>query len=221
MSYQLLIFDWDGTLIDSAARIVSSFQGAVAELGYPAPTDEAVRNIIGLGLTEAISEVMPQLNSAQNAALATTYSRHYLEVDQTPTALFHAVEEGLLTLREQGFRLAVATGKSRRGFDRVLAESGLAEMFEITRCADETLSKPHPLMLEQILDQTGVHRSAALMVGDTVYDMDMATNAGVDKLAVTYGVHSVSRLEQSRPTHQVDSFVELTEWIKVRQRTKI
>lgn len=219
MSYQLLIFDWDGTLIDSAARIISSFQGGARELGYPVPPDDAVRNIIGLGLSEAINEVMPELDAAQNDALAKAYSRHYLEIDQTPTALFHAVEEGLWSLRDQGFRLAVATGKSRRGLDRVLSETGLGALFEITRCADETRSKPHPLMLEQILSETATRPDAALMIGDSVYDMDMALNAGVDAVAVTYGVHEPSRLQQSRPTHQVDSFVEFVDWIKVRQRT--
>lgn len=219
MSYQLLIFDWDGTLIDSAARIISSFQGGARELGYRVPSDDAVRNIIGLGLSEAISEVMPELDAKQNEALAKAYSRHYLEIDQTPTGLFHAVEDGLMSLRDQGFRLAVATGKSRRGLDRVLAETGLGPMFDITRCADETRSKPHPLMLEQILNETSTTADAALMIGDSVYDMDMALNAGVDAVAVTYGVHESSRLQQSRPTHQVDSFVEFLDWIKVRLRT--
>ena len=219
MSYQLLIFDWDGTLIDSAARIVSSFQSGARELGHRVPSDEAVRNIIGLGLAEAIMEVMPELLPEEIDPMAKAYSRHYLEVDQTPTQLFHAVSDGLEQLRSQGFRLAVATGKSRVGLNRVLTETGLASMFELTRCADETRSKPHPMMLEQILAEAAVEAQAALMIGDTVYDMDMAANAGVDGLAVTYGVHEEARLKQSKPTHSVDSFVEFLDWIKVRQRT--
>lgn len=217
MSYQLLIFDWDGTLIDSAARIVSSFQGGARELGHRVPSDEAVRNIIGLGLAEAIMEVMPELEPHQVDPMAKAYSRHYVEIDQTPTQLFHAVEEGLERLRAQGFRLAVATGKSRLGLNRVLTDTGLAPMFEITRCADETRSKPHPMMLEQILHESGVEANAALMIGDTVYDMDMAANAGVDGLAVTYGVHEEDKLRQSTPTHTVDSFVEFLDWIKDRK----
>ena len=221
MSYQLLIFDWDGTLIDSTGRIISSFQGGARELGMRIPPDEDVRNIIGLGLKEAIEQVMPELSSAEVGALAQAYSRHYLEVDETPTALFHAVEEGLEQLRSSGFRLAVATGKSRRGLDRVMQETGLGHLFEITRCADEARSKPHPLMLEEILARTEVSVDAALMIGDTDYDLTMATNAGMDALAVTYGAHELSRLEQAQPTHKVDSFVEFLDWIQDRQRIEV
>ena len=218
MSYQLLIFDWDGTLIDSTGRIISSFQGGARELGLRIPPDEEVRNIIGLGLKEAIEQVMPELNSTQVDALAQAYSRHYLEVDETPTALFHAVAEGLEYLRARGFRLAVATGKSRRGLDRVMQETGLGHLFEVTRCADETRSKPHPRMLEEILAHTKVSVDSALMIGDTDYDLNMATNAGMDALAVTYGAHELSRLEQAQPTHRVDSFVDFIDWIQDRQR---
>ena len=218
MSYQLLIFDWDGTLIDSTGRIISSFQGGARELGLRIPPDEEVRNIIGLGLKEAIEQVMPELNSTQVDALAQAYSRHYLEVDETPTALFHAVAEGLEYLRARGFRLAVATGKSRRGLDRVMQETGLGHLFEVTRCADETRSKPHPRMLEEILAHTKVSVDSALMIGDTDYDLNMATNAGMDALAVTYGAHDLSRLEQAQPTHRVDSFVDFIDWIQDRQR---
>ena len=218
MSYQLLIFDWDGTLIDSTGRIISSFQGGARELGLRIPPDEEVRNIIGLGLKEAIEQVMPELNSTQVDALAQAYSRHYLEVDETPTALFHAVTEGLEQLRARGFRLAVATGKSRRGLDRVMQETGLGHLFEVTRCADETRSKPHPRMLEEILAHTKVSVDSALMIGDTDYDLNMATNAGMDALAVTYGAHELSRLEQAQPTHRVDSFVDFIDWIQDRQR---
>lgn len=221
MSYQLLIFDWDGTLIDSTGRIISSFQGAARELGMRIPPDEDVRNIIGLGLKEAIEQVMLELNNAEVDALAQAYSRHYVEVDETPTALFHAVEEGLEQLRSRGFRLAVATGKSRRGLDRVMQETGLGHLFEITRCADETRSKPHPLMLEEILAHTDVSVDAAIMIGDTDYDLNMATNAGMDALAVTYGAHQLSRLAQAQPTHKVDSFVEFIDWIQDRQRIDV
>lgn len=221
MSYQLLIFDWDGTLIDSTGRIISSFKGGARELGLRIPPDEDVRNIIGLGLKEAIEQVMPELNSTQVDALAQAYSRHYLEVDETPTALFHAVAEGLEHLRARGFRLAVATGKSRRGLDRVMQETGLGHLFEVTRCADETRSKPHPRMLEEILAHTKVSVDSALMIGDTDYDLNMATNAGMDALAVTYGAHELSRLEQAQPTHRVDSFVDFIDWIQDRQRIEV
>lgn len=218
MSYELLVFDWDGTLIDSTARIISSFQGGARELGLRVPPHEDVKSIIGLGLKEAIVQVMPELNEADVDRLALVYSRHYVEVDKTPVALFDAVEEGLHELIGSGFRLAVATGKSRRGLDRALQESGLEHLFETTRCADETRSKPHPMMLNQILAQTGVSPRATVMIGDTDYDLNMARSAGVDALAVTYGAHPLERLQASEPTHQVDSFVEFMQWIKDHKR---
>lgn len=219
MSYALVIFDWDGTLIDSTARIISSFQGAAGELGLRIPPNDDVKNIIGLGLTEAIEQVMPELDSPGIRELAQAYSRHYVEVDRTPTALFDRVEEGLEQLCSDGFRLAVATGKSRRGLDRVIKETGLAAYFAVTRCADETRSKPHPQMLNEILAHTGLAADSAVMVGDTDYDLNMATNAGMDGLAVTYGAHALARLDAARPTHRADSFVEAVEWIRDRKRT--
>ena len=214
MKYKLLIFDWDGTLIDSQARIVSSFQGATRDLGLRVPSDESVRDIIGLGLPEAILKVMPECDAATRELIRQGYSRHYLEVDQTPTALFGGVFDGLVNLKEQNYRLAVATGKSRRGLDRVLADTGLVDYFELTKCADETASKPDPLMLHQILEEAGMAANEVLMIGDTSYDLDMACRAEIDRVAMSYGVHEVVDLQPFEPLHVFDHFNELVDWLR-------
>ena len=214
MKYKLLIFDWDGTLIDSQARIVSSFQGATRDLGLRVPSDESVRNIIGLGLPEAILQVMPECDAATRELIRQGYSRHYLELDKTPTALFDGAFDGLGQLKRQGYRLAVATGKSRRGLDRVLSDTGLVDHFELTRCADETASKPDPLMLHQILDETGLVADQVLMIGDTSYDLEMASRAGIDRVAMSYGVHEVADLHAFGPLQVFDHFNELVDWLR-------
>lgn len=214
MKYRLLIFDWDGTLIDSQARIVSSFQGTTRELGLRIPSDESVRDIIGLGLPEAILKVMPECDAATRELIRQGYSRHYLEIDQTPTALFCGAFDGLGLLKQQGYRLAVATGKSRRGLDRVLADTELVDHFELTKCADETASKPDPLMLHEILEETGLAAEEVLMIGDTSYDLDMARRAGIDRVAMSYGVHEVVDLQTFEPLHVFDHFNELVDWLR-------
>lgn len=213
MKYELLIFDWDGTLIDSAARIVSSFQNAARELGYRIPTDDAVRDIIGLGLPEAIAKVMPELDKDGIDRMRGGYSQQFLHEDQTPVNLFDQVEAGLEQLAQSGYRLAVATGKSRRGLDRVLADTGLGAFFEHTRCADETCSKPDPQMLHELLTVTGVPASRSLMIGDTEYDLEMAHRAGVPSVAVHYGVHSPERLKVWKPQLEIGHFSDLVNWL--------
>jgi len=214
VKYRLLIFDWDGTLIDSQARIVSSFQGATRDLGLRIPSDESVRDIIGLGLPEAILKVMPECNATTRELIRQGYSRHYLEVDQTPTALFDGAFDGLGLLKLYGYRLSVATGKSRRGLDRVLADTELVGHFELTKCADETASKPDPLMLHEILEETGLAAEEVLMIGDTSYDLEMARRAGIDRVAMSYGVHEVSDLQVFEPLQVFDHFNELVDWLR-------
>ncbi|CAI8212180.1 MAG: Phosphoglycolate phosphatase [Marinobacterium sp. xm-d-530] len=214
MKYRLLIFDWDGTLIDSQARIVSSFQGATRDLGLRIPSDESVQDIIGLGLPEAILKVMPECNATTRELIRQGYSKHYLEVDQTPTALFDGVFDGLGLLKQYGYRLSVATGKSRRGLDRVLADTELVNHFELTKCADETASKPDPLMLHEILEETGLAAEEVLMIGDTSYDLEMARRAGIDRVAMSYGVHEVSDLQAFEPLQVFDHFNELVDWLR-------
>jgi phosphoglycolate phosphatase len=211
--YQLIVFDWDGTLMDSAGKIVRCFESAVADVGLSSPGPAAIRDIIGLGLGEAIASLLPHCDPQTQSRVVERYREHFLHLDQTDMPLFPGVRDGLMSLAQRGYLLAVATGKARRGLSRVLHETGLEHLFAASRCADETFSKPHPQMLLDILEQTGVAPAAALMVGDTVYDMEMARNARVDGLAVSYGVHERERLLAHDPVACLDSFVEVHGWL--------
>ncbi|UTW14358.1 HAD-IA family hydrolase [Marinobacterium rhizophilum] len=211
--YKLLIFDWDGTVIDSAARIISSMQRSALDLDL-APLDaEAIRNIIGLGLPEAIRALVPGIDAAGIDAMRERYAHYYVTGDDTPTHLFAGARSSLGRLQRKGYRLAVATGKNRRGLDRVFAQTGLGSLFELSRCADETTSKPDPHMLHEILQQTGVDVSDALMVGDTEYDLEMGHRAGMATVAVSYGAHHIDRLKPWRPVLEIDNFPELEHWL--------
>ena len=210
---KLLVFDWDGTLIDSADRIISCMRQAAADLTLPKPAAEAVRDIIGLGLPEALEKLFGRLSDEQQRQMRQRYAFYYIEQDDTPTEFFPGVIEGLTRLRERGYQLAVATGKSRQGLDRVLAETATAELFDYSRCADETRSKPHPLMLEQLLQAAKLEPHQALMVGDTEYDLEMATNAGVASVGVSYGSHHPERLALHNPRLVIDHFGELEAWL--------
>ncbi|MDX2423030.1 MAG: HAD-IA family hydrolase [Amphritea sp.] len=211
--YKLLIFDWDGTIIDSAARIISSMQKAARDLEQPELSDEAVRNIIGLGLPEAIRMLIPGVDDRLIAPLRDRYGHYYLEADDTPTELFDGVEQTLINLKQKGYRLAVATGKSRRGLDRVFDQTGLEYLFETSRCADETTSKPHPHMLEEILAETGLSPAEAVMIGDTEFDLEMGVRAGMDTIAASYGAHHIDRLTPYNPVLVMHRFVELENWL--------
>lgn len=212
--FDLIVFDWDGTLMDSEAKIVRCMQAAAVDTGIPDPGSAAIRDIIGLGLGEAMQVLFPQQAAARRAELVERYRVHFLELDNTGMPLFPGVTQGLAQLAGQGYLLAVATGKARRGLNRVLDETGMRHLFASSRCADETLSKPHPQMLEEILDETGVDKGRALMVGDTVYDMEMARSANVAGLAVSYGVHARERLLDCGAVACLDSFPEVCAWVK-------
>jgi phosphoglycolate phosphatase len=211
--YQLLVFDWDGTLMDSAARIVSCLRGAIAETRAEARDDTALRDIIGLGLDEAILALYPDADARFLTDFRDAYRAYFLERDETPSTLFPGVAELLAGLEAAGYRMAVATGKSRRGLDRVLEETRLGDYFLATRCADETFSKPHPAMLNEIMDQLGLSPDTTLMIGDSEYDMLMASNAGADRLGVTYGVHEGRRLAQHGPVALMDDLRHLPSWL--------
>lgn len=211
--YELIVFDWDGTLMDSAAKIVCCFQKAVADSGVTDPGEAAIRHIIGLGLAEAVEALLPGESPATRERVVERYREHFLRLDTTDSELFPGVHVGLEDLSCRGYLLAVATGKSRRGLDRVLAQTALGDLFVATRCADEAFSKPHPQMLQDILEVTGMEPGRALMVGDTVYDMGMARNAGVDGLAVTYGVHAREQLLPFSPVACLGSFAEVHRWL--------
>ena len=212
--YGLLVFDWDGTLVDSIARIVESMRVAAQECGLPQLDEMTIRGIIGLGLPEAIRSLYPDLDDeARVATFRRVYSDHYLLLERTPSPLFDGVRESLLAFRAQGYRLAVATGKSRRGLERVLVGHGWQDFFDITRCADETASKPDPRMLHEILAHCGVAAQRALMVGDSPFDLQMAHNAGMTAVAVGYGAQSLAVLQGYRPHLAIDSFGELARWL--------
>lgn len=211
--YELLIFDWDGTIIDSEARIISSMKAAAKDLNLAELKDEAVRDIIGLGLPEAIRILIPNVTDEEIVSMRARYGYYYLGVDETETPLFKGVEESLIRLKEQGYRLAVATGKSRAGLERVFADTGLGSLFETSRCADETASKPDPLMVHQILQQTGVDPKHAIMIGDTEFDLSMGVNAGVPVIAVSYGAHHIDRLKQYQPLLEMHQFIDLENWL--------
>lgn len=197
----LYIFDWDGTVMDSATTIVASILWA-AKKHEVTTTAEQAKNIIGLGLPEAMQTLFPS-HPDKWEDIRTSYGAHYVQHSKQ-TQLFAGIRELLTTLKAQGKTLAVATGKSRKGLDRVLDESQLGSLFTATRGADETKSKPNPLMLQEILEQTGVSVADAVMIGDSSYDMHMAQNISMDRIAVTYGVHTPDVLQKFQPMAMVD-----------------
>ncbi len=205
----MIIFDWDGTLCDSVSQIVTSIQSAASELGVDVPSDEAAAKIIGLGLPQAVAVLFPDAPETLLEDIARVYSRHYVNSEQGPPRLFPGALETLQALKDRGLEIAVATGKSRRGLDRVLGVLGLEEFFHASRCADETRSKPDPLMLVEIMRERGVAPSEVVMIGDTEYDLAMAARAGVPSVGVSYGVHSPERLSGHAPVAIVDSLPEL------------
>ncbi len=200
----LIIFDWDGTLMDSAAQIVRCMQLAADECQVAVPSDAAVRQIIGLGLPEALAELFPQQEVAVHEQVRARYAQHFIAGTGGASQLFAGVPELLDELLGRGHRLAVATGKSRLGLDRVLGLTGLAPAFHATRCADETASKPDPRMLHELLAELGYMPAEAVMVGDTTYDLEMAQRARMPRIGVSYGVHSVADLQRFTPKALVD-----------------
>jgi phosphoglycolate phosphatase len=209
---RLVIFDWDGTLMDSETQIVHAMSCAIADLQLEPRSADQCRDIIGLGLHEAINALFPDRSDAFVARFVERYRHHWFAISHT-SELFPGARETLQVLQEAGFLLAVATGKGRQGLDRVLSHTGLGGVFAATRCSDETQSKPHPRMLEEILQQLGIQAQQALMVGDTEYDMAMARQAGVYPVAVSYGVHERQRLLRHQPLVCLDTITELVDWL--------
>lgn len=211
--FELIVFDWDGTLMDSAGTIVACIQAAAVDIGFPPPAEERARHVIGLGLHEALRYALPDLEEGRHVELADRYRHHYLSQDHE-LMLFAGADQLVRDLAVAGFMLAVATGKSRKGLDRAMAISGLGDCFHGSRCADECHSKPHPQMLEELMEEFGVPPSLTLMIGDTTHDLEMARNAGVASLAVSYGAHGRDALAALAPLHCADSVVELTAWLR-------
>lgn len=208
----LFVFDWDGTISDSAAKIVDCMQTAATRAGEDAQTDAAIRNIIGLGMPEALLALYPEASEERKTLIYKHYSDYFKEKDAVPSPFFAGAKDTMSRLKEQGFYIAVATGKSRAGLDRVLKTLGMSDFFHTSRCADETASKPHPLMLQEILDELGVSVSQAVMVGDTEYDMDMAEQINMKRIAVSYGAHNIERLQHFNPSLCVDTFSDIEKW---------
>jgi phosphoglycolate phosphatase len=204
----LYIFDFDGTLVDSVDGIVAAMQAAISDISLPERSHAQVSNIIGLGLTEALQTLFPGIDGVKAEQAAERYSYHFIN-DHSGLVLFKGVESVLQSLKESGHSLAIATGKSRRGLNRVLESSTLQQYFFYSRCADETKSKPHPLMLIELLTETGIEASAAVMIGDTTYDINMAVNAGIKSIGVSYGVHSSEQLIDAGAERVIDRFDEL------------
>lgn len=213
---QLIVFDWDGTLMDSETQIVHALQASIGDLALEARSIDECRNIIGLGLQEAVDALYPGQDKAFTRRFVERY-RHYWFSQAQHSDLFPGSRETLSLLREAGFVLAVATGKGRAGLDKVLADTGLEDLFSVTRCSDETQSKPHPQMLHEILRETRIEARHALMVGDTEYDLKMANEAGVGPVAVNYGVHARERLLRHHPLVCLDNITELVDWLAEQQ----
>jgi phosphoglycolate phosphatase len=210
--FDLLIFDWDGTLMDSAGVIVDSIQRACRDIGLPAPSERASRQIIGLGLAQALQTLLPDLPAGDYPRLVERYRHHYLGRD-ADIPLFAGVDQAIPALAGEGFTLAVATGKSRIGLARALDASGLGACFTATRCADQTHSKPHPAMVLELIDELDADPARTLVIGDTSHDLLMAANAGVASLGVTYGAHERDDLRAHAPLALLDSFAEVHAWL--------
>jgi phosphoglycolate phosphatase len=211
--FDLLVFDWDGTVVDSAAHIVDSIQAACRDLGLTVPSAQRARYIIGLGMADAMAYLLPDLAPSEYARLAERYRFHYLAGNHR-VMLFEGVREGLGQLHARGFLLGVATGKSRQGLDRALQDSGLQPFFHLSRCADEGFPKPHPEMLIYLMDMLGVTPQRTLMIGDTSHDLEMARAAGVAGLAVSYGAHEEASLQALAPVACIASAPELIAWLQ-------
>lgn len=223
MKYQAIIFDWDGTLADSASRIVESMQCAAKDFDLPFRSEYDVKQIIGLGLPEAIVNLWPQLENDRTVVkgIARQYGIHYHDEQRSDVVLFEHALELLGLIESLGLKVAVATGKSRAGLDRVLSQFDLAAHFDDTRCADETRSKPHPLMLHELSHSLNIDNEKMLMIGDTQFDLDMAHNAGMDSIAITHGAHSVEKLKQSSPMLMVDNLKEFAHWLSCQRELAV
>ena len=210
--FDLLVFDWDGTLMDSTPTIVKCIQSAAKDLGLPVPADSAAAFVIGLSLPAAMQAVLPDVDSRMHAKMVERYRFHYLTRDHELT-LFTGVRDMLDDLSQQGYFLAVATGKSRVGLSRALHTANLTSVFDATRCADETFSKTHPAMLQEITRELGQDMRRTLMIGDTTHDLQMAKNAGAGGVAVEFGAHPADELAEMMPLYSAKSIQDLHVWL--------
>lgn len=214
--YQCVIFDWDGTLINSERKIVLSIQHAAAECGLPVLSYDQSKQIIGLSLEKAIEGLYPQATADQVNQMANSYSKNFLEDSEEPMVPFEGATDLLQSLNDAGVKVAVATGKSRRGLNQIMTEVEFEHYFHMTRTPVESASKPDPLMLAQILDAFNLTASQAVMVGDTEFDLQMAQNIEMDSIAMSHGVHEIEHLRQFAPVAECDDLTQLRNWLLPR-----
>jgi phosphoglycolate phosphatase len=210
--YDLIVWDWDGTILDSTPTIVQCIQQSCRDLGFKEPDDSLASSVIGLGIQDSLRRAVPWIEPAHFQKLTDRFRYHYLAKDHE-LHLFDGIRELLGDLRTAGYLLGVATGKSRVGLDRSLAHHQIAHLFHETRTADQSFSKPHPGMLLELSDATKVPMRRMLMIGDTTHDLQMAANAGVDAVAVTYGAHPTETLREAPSLIHVDNVAQLSEWL--------
>jgi len=206
---KLVIFDWDGTVMDSIGKIVASIQQAAARLDIAVPPAEQAKQIIGLSLDPAFLRLFPNSSQQQRDELSAHYKDVYLNHDQTPTPLFPDAHDLFQTLHQHGYLLAVATGKARRGLDRMMSETNTEHFFHSSRCSDEAQSKPHPDMLQQLLAYHQLEPWQAVMIGDTVHDLAMAQAINMPRIGITHGVHGLEDFAPHEPSAVVHSLAEL------------
>jgi phosphoglycolate phosphatase len=210
--YDLIAFDWDGTLFDSTALIARCIQAACADLGVPVPSDKDASYVIGMGLVDALQHAAPGLPRERYPELGQRYRHHYF-AKQHEIVLFKGTIGMLQALKARNHWLAVATGKSRRGLDEALTTVELQGVFDSTRTADETASKPHPLMLQELMREFDVVPERTLMIGDTTHDLQLALNAGAASVAVSYGAHAPDTFADYKPLHIAHSVDDLAGWL--------
>ncbi len=210
--FDLIVWDWDGTLADSTGMITNAILNAAKQIGLPEVETREARNIIGLGLREAIQKLYGDLPDQTAQALAKQYSANYF-AGEGDIPLFTGAADTIASLSKRGFKQAVATGKGRRGLNAAIAHSGLGQYFHATRTVDECFSKPHPQMLDELMDNLVVMPERTLMIGDTSYDLQMAQNAGVSAVGVTYGAHTAAQWQHLNPIQQFDDFASLSKWL--------
>ena len=210
--FDLIVFDWDGTLFDSTALIVRCIRSACADIGVPVPSAERAAYVIGLGLHDALQHAVPGLPESRYPELGRRYRHHYL-ASQHDLVLFDGTLAMLQALKQRNHWLAVATGKSRQGLDEALHDVRLKGMFDGTRTADETAGKPHPLMLQQLMREFGAEPERTLMIGDTTHDLQLALNAGTASVGVSYGAHEPEAFAGLGPLHVAHSTADLQAWL--------
>ncbi len=210
--FDLIVFDWDGTLFDSTRLIARCIQAACGDIGTPVPSEREASYVIGLGLAEALMHAAPTLPRERYPELAARYRHHY-RASQSDIVLFEGTLEMLRDLKARNHWLAVATGKNRRGLDEALSTSAMTDLFDATRTADETASKPDPRMLVELMDELGAVPERTLMIGDTTHDLQLAANAGTPSVGVGYGAHDVSEFAEFSPRHVASSIADLRDWL--------